>query len=378
MGTRANPAEEVAPAQPRRTGPVRPPNMDDRLPAAVQWVEANRSRPPVSRPQYLKVETTNVCNADCAFCLYGRMARPKGTMPMDLYRKVIDEYVEAGGGALTLSPLVGDCFCDRHFLDRLRYCRTYDEITHVGFHTNLIALDRYSDDELLEMLDLIDVFNCSIGPNRDVYHDMFGVDRFERVAANLERLHRVVQQAPYPPLVQVNGRACAGAFDVDARIERFGSALNGGEVKWKTSYADWGGLLDELPHDTPVARVAERSRPCLPCKSGLNSAVVFWDGRVGFCGCADSDALLLIGDVRAEPLGSILSGAPRRRFIASFLNGALHPYCRRCTFYAPMKPDEIANWIEGTNPNHPDPVRPSSQRGRTRQAVGTHDQGGTP
>jgi MoaA/NifB/PqqE/SkfB family radical SAM enzyme len=138
----------------------------EQVAATRQWVEANRSRPPFSRPQYLKVETTNVCNADCAFCTYGRMTRPKATMSTDLYRKVIDEYVEAGGGALTLSPLVGDCFCDRHFLDRLRYCRTHDEITHVGFHTNLIALDRFSEDELVEILDLIDVFNCSIGPNR--------------------------------------------------------------------------------------------------------------------------------------------------------------------------------------------------------------------
>jgi len=322
------------------------------------------------RPQYLKIETTNICNADCAFCAYRFMQRKKGAMSMDLFKKVIDDYVAIGGGALTMSPLVGDCLVDAKFVERLRYCRGFNEITHIGFHTNHIALSRWTDEQILEILDIVDDWNCSIGPNRDVYRDMFGVDKFEEVVANLERLHELISVSEHKPRVQLNGRAAAGPFEEDERLRRLSWDLAGREIHWNTSYCDWGGLLGDLPRNTPVERADRLGEKRLPCMKSLISAVVFCDGRVGFCGCADFDALLTIGDANIQKLGDILAGQERLKLLDSFGKPWLNEYCRKCSFYEPMDIELISKWAEGTNPYHPEPIRPSLERGRRKHLVG--------
>ncbi|MFX0200139.1 MAG: methyltransferase domain-containing protein, partial [Candidatus Hodarchaeota archaeon] len=314
------------------------------------------------RPQYLKIETTNICNANCTFCMYRFMKREKNIMPMELFKKVVDDYVAAGGGALTMSPLVGDCLVDSKLLERLRYCRNFNEITHIGFHTNMVGLNRWTDEQILEILDLIDVWNCSIGPNRDVYKDMFGVDQFERVIANLERFHRLLNLSEYKPLVQLNGRAAGGVFEKDERLRRLSLAITGKEMTWMTSYMDWGGLLQELPRNTKIIKTAGYTNKQSPCMKGLISAVVFCDGRVGFCGCADYDAILTIGDINKERLGKILAGKQRQEIMASFGKSGLNKYCQKCSFYQPVDLKWISKWIPGTNPHHLVPVRPSLQR----------------
>jgi Radical SAM superfamily len=70
-------------------------------------------------PRALHIEGTNICNAKCVFCAYPQMERPKQTMPMDEFRRIVDEYVAMGGRHVSLTPIVGDPFVDPHFLSRL-------------------------------------------------------------------------------------------------------------------------------------------------------------------------------------------------------------------------------------------------------------------
>jgi glycosyltransferase involved in cell wall biosynthesis/ADP-heptose:LPS heptosyltransferase/predicted SAM-dependent methyltransferase/MoaA/NifB/PqqE/SkfB family radical SAM enzyme len=328
--------------------------------------ESNKSDPLrrfLKRPQYLKIETTNICNANCAFCMYRFMKRKKGTMSMELFRKVVDDYIAAGGGALTISPLVGDCLVDARLLERLRYCRSFNEITHIGFHTNMIGLNRWTDEQILEILDLIDVWNCSIGPNREVYKDMFGVDRFESIIDNLERFLRLTDLIKYKPLVQLNGRASGDMFKIDERLRKLSLALTGKEMKWTTSYMDWGGLLPELPRNTKIVKTTGHANKQTPCMKAVVSSVVFCDGRVGFCGCADHDGVLTIGNASKEKLTEILAGHKRQKMMSDFGKPWLNEYCQKCSFYEPLDLQKLAKWAPYTNPHHPEPIRPSLQRG---------------
>ena len=58
------------------------------------------------------VETTNLCNANCSFCGYRFMQRPKVDMPLDLYEKALHEYAASGGGNINFTPTVGDPLVD--------------------------------------------------------------------------------------------------------------------------------------------------------------------------------------------------------------------------------------------------------------------------
>ena len=310
----------------------------------ADWLADNATAPPVSRPQHLKIETTTTCNARCAFCAYDSMNRPKGTMPMARFEQTVTQFVEAGGRAITLCPNMGEVLCDPHFLDRLRTCRSHGETRWVAIVTNLIGLNRLDDGQLAEALELTDLWSCSIGPNRAVYRTMFGVDRFERVLEGLERIRRLIGSTTRRPEIQLHGRGHAGEFEIDPRIPGLAEAFGQPRLNWTVAYSDWGGKTPGLPNGTPVKRTDDTASARPPCNKPLEAAVALWDGRVGFCACGDYDAKLVIGHLDEERLGPILAGRGRRGLLASFLEGTLNAYCRKCTFYAPLTARAISDW----------------------------------
>jgi hypothetical protein len=311
----------------------------------------------LDRPQHIKIEVTNVCNANCTFCAYQFMQRKKEFMPPDLFLKTILEYVDMGGGALTLSSVVGDCLVDPHLLDRVILLRSYPQIRMVNVFTNLIALDKWDDAAVSQLLENTAMWSISIGPNRDVYKALFRVDRFEQVVSGLQRLVRLQSSLERRAALRLLGRAVADPFIVDERLGRIHAALLRRE-SWLGAYSDWGGTIPDQPGNTPVIRASSLADKTRVCALPLLTSVIFCDGTVGLCGCADYDAALKIGSLSEAPLGAIVSGRRRRLYLESFGNGTLNRYCRACTFYRPAEPDELAHWAAGTQPRLEDSEPP--------------------
>jgi hypothetical protein len=305
-----------------------------------------------TRPLYLKIETVNICNARCVFCAYRFMKRRETIMPKRLFEKVVNDYADIGGGALTMSPVVGDCLLDPYFLERLQYSRRFKEITHIGFHTNLLALDRWSDGQIADIFDLVNIWNCSVAPNKRIYRDIFGVDSFEILINNLERLCRIAGNTGHKPVIQLNGRSKSKFVNEDRRLRNCAEILTGSKISWHSRYCDWGGVISESSRSIIDCKPAKKGDKHLPCVIPLMQSAVFADGQVGLCGCADFDAFLIIGDASRESLGSILAGEKRKNYMVSFNNGALNNYCLKCTFYRPMDTEEIKKWKDGSNPFH--------------------------
>lgn len=284
------------------------------------------------RPNRLKIEGTNICNANCLFCAYRYMTREKGTMSMDVFQKAIGDYLDIGGGPLTITPEVGDTLLDKFFLERLRYCDQFKEIGRISFFTNLIALDKWTDEQISEILEMGVEFDCSFGPNRDIYKKMYGVDKFEIVVHSLERLCNLVEKSSKKSNIVICGRAIGKQYEIDERVKKLILNLSK-NVYWGRSYFDWGGLIEDLPFDTKVDRNDSLEKRKKVCAKAISSVIVFQDGRVGFCGCADFDAMFIIGDICSEHLIDILNGKKRREYLQSFGTSNLNNFCRKCTFY---------------------------------------------
>lgn len=59
------------------------------------------------RPVYLQIETLSACKAECSFYGYRLNERPRRSMELSLFARVLDDYDSQGVGALSLSPLAG-------------------------------------------------------------------------------------------------------------------------------------------------------------------------------------------------------------------------------------------------------------------------------
>jgi MoaA/NifB/PqqE/SkfB family radical SAM enzyme len=103
-----------------------------------------------TRPVFLKVEVTNICNANCTFCAYQHQTRPKKVMSAAVFNKLIDEFDELGGGALVLTPVVGESLIDKDFVEKVRYARSKKNVTDIDLTSNGILLTREKFEELVK------------------------------------------------------------------------------------------------------------------------------------------------------------------------------------------------------------------------------------
>ena len=293
----------------------------------------------------IKIEVTNVCNAKCIFCAYRIMTRRKALISDTLYQSAINQISEIGCEVLMLSPVVGDPLLHKSFPWHLQRASDLPGIGRIHFFTNLIGMATFNDEELYSILNDTDTIIVSIAPNKKMYAELFGVDQFENIVTSLNRVASVCCTLKNKPFFVFEGRAKNG-FEIDSRLQDVMNVFEGNSrLNWITKYSDWGGTI----HAEDISlQTGDRSRICtVPCERAL-VPVVYTDGKVGLCACADYDQKMLIGDLNEERLDTILVSQKRRKYLELFKQGKVPPFCAKCTFYVPH-PKAFDTWASLLN-----------------------------
>ena len=308
------------------------------------------------RPLVLNIETTNICNALCCFCAYPKLKRGKHEMTEELYAKIVRDYAEMGGGALILTPIVGDFFLDSQWKERLRVARSNPSIGMISVTTNAIALSEAADDDLRFYLVHTDFTQISLGgTTSETYFSMFGVDQFEAAVAGARRLAKLRNQIrPSYPL-RVGFRVADAAATEASPLTHELLGL-GFEVAIESEFGNWGGSVraDELPVGALLRRPKswrEKRNPCFVFFLGL---FVASSGKVTVCGCMDANVDEVIGDCNSQNLADIWKGQVYREIKKSFGTPEMPSICKRCSFYEDgvefSRSPEMVNFVPGRYP----------------------------
>jgi len=290
----------------------------------------------LAAPLMLQIETTNICNAACIFCAYKGMKRKKGVMSIPQFETIVQDYANMGGGAVSLTPIVGDPLLDPHLLDRIRILKSHPAIKQISFTTNSIALDRYSDEDIRYLLESLFCIQVSIGGlDSATYETMYGVDSFDRVTGAMERLVKLRTALPQAAHLTFAFRTTDRYFERHFKKHLAEYRRQGVFVSHMWTFANYGGLIGNKGNsaltilDTPH----KKQKTCIYPR--IHSAVC-WDGTATACSCTDLEcAQLRIGNIGSEPLAAILSGKRRTGVLDSFSKGTLAAVCRKCSAYRP-------------------------------------------
>lgn len=285
-------------------------------------------------PHALYIEGTNICNARCAFCAYPQMERPKVTMSMEVFRKAIDEYLLLGPAEVDLTPIVGDPFVDKFLFERLDYLVSKTEVKRFHFYTNAILMKPELFDRLLGYGERFWIF-CSLGGfDREIYHRVMGVDKFDEAVSAIRGLIEAKIRTGSAMRVNVNLRVPQGHGSGefwDYLHRRQAEGVIG--IGHTADFDNWGGKITE--EALRQAGLVPKSPPehTGPCRRLLTGPVILADGRVNACCCRDVESTLIIGDIKERSLKDILSGPELKELLARHEKNDFPEICKLCTKY---------------------------------------------
>jgi MoaA/NifB/PqqE/SkfB family radical SAM enzyme len=240
----------------------------------------------------LQIETINICDAKCVFCPYPDMKRPKGTMPMPLFERLIDEAATIPQiDKVTLTGL-GEPLLDKHLMERLHLIRNKMQIGCLDLYTNGSRLTMRHIQEFVKVP--VDVLYVSLNAiSRDGRKQIMGLDDYDHVENILrEAIDRFKDCSLKIVVKGVTGTDLMESGVGNEFVSKWGDWSNGGNGFLHLE-GNWGGITWK-----------SRTKPSMPCLRALEQIMVLQDGRVSLC-CFDSEGDVILGDLNKQSLREV-------------------------------------------------------------------------
>lgn len=285
-------------------------------------------------PRGLHVEGTNICNAACVFCAYPQMERKKQTMSMEDFRRIVDEYLAMGGRHVSLTPIVGDPFVDKHVFERLDLLMSLPRVTGISFYTNAILMTPEKSERLMACASKLHVHVSWGGFDKETWDTIMGVKKFEaardNVLAFLDIKRRTKTAIPFTLALRCPESNKTGPLWQTLKAARDEGLV---EIASMPDYDSWAGKVA----DAELEKVGLKPRT-MPFKKGacellFTKPVVLANGDVNACACRDVEAELIVGNVKTEPLAAIWAGPKIDTIIEAHERGEYPDVCQRCTYF---------------------------------------------
>lgn len=251
------------------------------------------------------IETTLDCNARCVMCAHSRKEM-FGTMPMELFEKIIDDCVKNNITNIGLS-VYGEPLMDKHFFDRVRYLRKYN--MNYGFFTNGYLLNSSKVQMLFDLGGLAKINFSVCGYSKNVYENtMVGLKR-DITYKNILNFLQAKQNQRNKPIVVISTVKTFSTMK-DKDMEKFIRFWQ--RQKW-VDFIITANLWDRMGKENiddsvgKIGKMIRRDTWLPPCKELWGCVYVYFDGKVTPC-CADNDNReLIIGDMNKQTLEDVYS-----------------------------------------------------------------------
>jgi sulfatase maturation enzyme AslB (radical SAM superfamily) len=300
-----------------------------------------------SRPLMLMVETTNICNNDCIICPYSSQTRKRQTMTLDLFSKLLSDYEELGGGALSFTPIVGDVFVDKHLIRRIEMVRECNFIRGFSVTTNGVLASRFDDAELDYIVSSFDRIKISVyGLDREEYRLMTRKDQYDVAMENITRLVRRSKGNVVLGLRMLKERPPSEIEGWIEGIRHEAGSQHPLVVKSEAKqYSNWNffDTSKPLPFSATWRPAVTNDKQCL---IPLLAVQVTSAGNVSFCACANFDTVdrLMLGNINTQSLAEMYN-SDRCRELWDWTKYGVPEFCRSCSFHLPIEVADHVPWL---------------------------------
>ena len=269
------------------------------------------------------------------------------------------ELAKVGVETLWLTPMTGEVFMDKGFIDKLSSAER-SSVRKIAFYTNFVIPSDAQIRALKHISKLTELHISLYGADvaRFVLITAKPAENFERLVRNLASLATELQDWPNRPRVFLELREGL-SFREDQWAGPLAEIVHRLRLECDASlstarqFDTWGGTItpDHLK-DLDMALAGGETIPHFgACIHVFCSPMITATDEVVACGCRGIHADLLIGDVAREPLHEVLSrGNVRWRSLVEHMNAGEFPSaCRSCSNYRSIWDNR---WARGCPPKH--------------------------
>jgi len=268
----------------------------------------------------VQIETTTHCNARCVFCYYPHLKRPKGTMSMDLFKKIIDEIVDLRQITEMSFQGLGEPLIDSHIVSRVAYAHKKLPWMYMSMFTNgsLLTLGTA---KMLNKAGLSRLYVSLNSNDTDQREQIMGLKDYETVSKTC----REILDANLDMKVNVKA-VVATDFFAGEPVREFERRWVIGDIRecgrnHVHLEGNWGGHLWK-------ARTVKNEG----CQRALSQIMILWDGRVVLC-CFDCEGENVFGDLNHQTIKEIYSNPIWVKYRELSFNNRRNEIlpCRSCT-----------------------------------------------
>ena len=270
-------------------------------------------------PYEVQIEPTNACNFNCIMCYDRNMET--GFMPLDVYKGIVDELVDAGTRSVMLQWR-GESFLHPDILEMIEYGKQKNLRLHIT--SNGSSLTPCMSEKIVDLgLDEIR-FSFNAG-TPGTFKRICGVDYFFKCLRNIQSFIRIRNRYGRKKPTRVYVKS------VVMRDNKGDLHLVKDLFKVKPDAFGYSSCSYHPLTMCYDGRVVKNSfKRTVPCNSLFNTLSVTWDGRVTTC-CVDSNCSLVLGDV-GEGVVSVFNSDKMKQYRRWHLNGDFDrmQVCRFC------------------------------------------------
>lgn len=270
-----------------------------------------------SFPPTVRVESTNLCNANCTTCTRDIMTREKGVMDFDLFKKIADECAAHGVRSIHLHNF-GEPLLDKGIFDKIAYATGLGISTRLFSNLSLIDADKA---EKLIKSGLSRIKGSVDGNSRETFESIRRGLSFDKVTESIETLlearGRLGSRTPRIGLTFVE--TPENRHEKEAFLRRWSGKVDSVNV---TTYHNWGGDHEGSGGREPYG---------FPCPRIWQTLTVLYNGDVSIC-CMDYDGAVILGNVRDDSISDIFNNQTYQEVRRWHLRGefARIPICLKC------------------------------------------------
>jgi radical SAM protein with 4Fe4S-binding SPASM domain len=292
-------------------------------------------------PKEMMIVPSTICNGRCVFCSYRKLNETGTLMPLEFFKRVVDEYKALGGKKISLCPTVGECLIDPALFEKIKYAKkqgfyvyTFTNGLLLGMNDNYKKLcDSGLDELFISLGDVVPAEEAAL----------FGVsaEAAQKKIDSITELLRHLEMTGQKLKLTLGFRSSRHFSRIWKDMKKLGMDRHMKQDRFSIGYVlgydNWGGAVtqDELLGVQRLKRVVRFKK--YPCAKLLYVSVLP-DGDVRLCGCRVKGSIkdeLVIGNLNNASLKDILFSGKAEELAKRFIEGKAPEICKDCSFYCP-------------------------------------------